>query len=139
MRLAIALALLLLPAAPALAAGCDQPAEIRFAPGTSAGEVTGGAPRGDRDCWLLRAAAGQAMEARISSTESNAVFQIYAPGWRHRFADGMWQFTGTTLPGAAESQDATRWSGQLPAGGPYLIVVGATRGGTAYRLNVTVR
>jgi len=55
-----AVALLALAAAPAVA-GCDKPAPIRFAPGASAADITGGLARGDRDCFTVSARTGQRM------------------------------------------------------------------------------
>ena len=69
---------------PALAAGCDRPAPLRFAPCTSGAIVEGGVPRGQPDCWTLNARAGQTLEAHVTSTGNNAVIALHPPGWRLR-------------------------------------------------------
>ncbi len=127
-------AALLLAASPALAEGC-RPENLRFAPGTSGAVVEGGLVRTEFACYALTARAGQRLEASVTSAENNAVFQIYAPGWRMR--DNMAE--GPTLPGAGEGEDTMRFAGTLPANGRYLVVVGGTRGNTAYRLRVTIK
>lgn len=119
----------------ALAAPALAQQEIRFARGASSAVLEGSVLRGERAAYTLSARAGQAMTLRIASPEDNAVFQLYAPGARLT-AQGV---AGTALPGAAEGEDARSWQGRLPAGGAYLILVGATRGNAAYRLEVGVR
>jgi hypothetical protein len=130
-------ALLLSGSAPAFAqASCGRPAAIQFAPGTSGAVVEGGAPRGEISCYTLTARAGQRMEVTISSIENNGVFQIYAPGWTDKPGDGP---DGKPLPGVEPGTDAMRFSGVLPASGRYLVVVGATRGGTGFTLRVSIK
>lgn len=99
---------------------------LRFEPGTSSASVEGGVIRGDRDAYELRARAGQRMKVSVTSVESNAAIAVLAPG-------------GKALPGADEGDDATAWEGELPATGPYRIVVGPTRGNTEYTLSVSIR
>jgi hypothetical protein len=65
------------------------------------------------------------MTVTITSTEQNAVFTLYGPH-------------GQALEGAAEGQDAIRWSGALPSTGDYIVSVGSTRGNAMYTLNVTI-
>ncbi len=122
-----------------VAAAQEGPKAIRFARGATSATIEGAVVRGDRDLYTLDARAGQAAQFRISSAERNAVFQIYAPGAVHNLRDGVHEVDGTALPGAGETDDATTWSGRLPATGAYLIVVGGTRGNASYRLAVTVR
>jgi hypothetical protein len=117
----------------------DSPKPIRFARGATSAAIEGAVVRGARDLYTLDARGGQAAQFRISSAERNAVFQIYAPGAVHSVRDGIHEVEGTALPGAGEADDATTWSGRLPASGTYLIVVGGTRGNASYRLGVTVR
>lgn len=138
MKLAAALATLLV-AGSALAADVPRVRPIQFAPGTNGAVVEGSAVRGEFHLWSLAARGGQTLTARITAVENNAVFQLYAPGARVGMDDGMLEVTGKTLPGAGEGEDATRWSGRLPADGTYLFVVGGTRGNASYRLDVTVR
>lgn len=78
--------------------------------------------RGERKRHIVKAKAGQTLEVSITSDENNAVFQIYLPGEKE------------TLPKAGEMDDATKWSGKLPADGDYVISVGTTRGNATYKL-----
>lgn len=122
--------------APAWAAGCSPPGAIRFAPGTSGAEVTGGVPRGMPDCLTITARAGQVLEASITSTERNAVFQLHPPGWgirQDRY--GGVRVSNRTLT----TDDAMRARITLPADGTYLFVIGTTRGGADYTLRVSIR
>jgi hypothetical protein len=64
------------------------------------------------------------MNVVITSSENNVVLQISKPG-------------GGDLPGAAEADDATNWSGALPVSGDYTIIVGGTRGNAEYALTIT--
>ena len=83
----------------------------------------GGAPvtirrsvlRGERDTYRFRARARQKLGVSITALEKNAAFELLGPGKK-------------PLPGAGETDDATRWSGTLPANGDYSIVVGSRRG-----------
>lgn len=119
----------------ASAAACDAPAPITFQRGAYAAEVTGGVPLGLRDCWTVQARAGQRMSTQVTSPEHNVVFQIYQPGWT--FSDDMQK--EETLPGTAEGDDASVFSGVLTKSGTFLFVVGTTRGGGEYKLRVEVR
>lgn len=119
---------------------CDSPKPIRFATGASAGRVSGGVPRGEIACWKVGAKAGQRLDLVIESPERNAVVQIYVPGWKvARDRDGILEFSGSMLPGAADGDDAMTWSGILPATGNYLFTVGATRGGAEYDLLLKIK
>jgi hypothetical protein len=119
---------------------CAQPAvtPIRFAPGTSSAELSGGVERGGRAIYSFGARAGQRLSLRIGSVEDNAVVQVYLPGATLPTDDPTGTIAGTTLPGAGEGEDAKAWDGRLPRSGTYLIVVGATRGGTTYRLRLSI-
>jgi hypothetical protein len=99
---------------------------VKFAPGRTTAVLKGSVIRGERDTYVLGASAGQTMTVHITSTEKNAVFQIYAPN-------------GSALQGAEEEADATDWQGELPRKGDYKIVVGGTRGNATYTLEVTIR
>ena len=98
---------------------------IKFPKGFSGVTLKGGVIRGDRDVYLLKAGKGQTMKVTITSTENNAVFQIYAPNTR-------------ALKGADETDDAMKWKGKLPLAGDYQIVVGGTRGNASYSIIVEV-
>ena len=100
---------------------------VRFPRGETAAAIEGSVIRGERDTYLLGARAHQRMTVRITSVEDNAVFQIYQPGGKK------------TLEGAGETDDATSWSGELPASGDYQIVVGPTRGNASYKLEVNIK
>ena len=94
---------------------------IQFARGASSAVVESGVVRGTRDIYLLGARRRQTMTLNITSVEKNAVFDIQAPN------------------GAILRQEATSWSGVLPATGDYKIIVGGTRGNASYRLQVMVK
>lgn len=113
--------------------------QIRFVAGASSAEVHGGVVRGDQALYSIEARQGQRMSVRISSTEKNAVFQLYAPGAKPETVDSILQVEGESLPGAGEGDDAMQWSGILPRSGSYLVVVGGTRGNANYRLKVEIR
>ena len=100
---------------------------VRFAPRTSSTTIKGAVIRGERDRYYLGAKAGQTMTVKITSTEKNAVFQIYFHGEEE------------SLPGAGDQDDATSWSGQLPIDNEYVIVVGGTRGNAAYTLTISIK
>ncbi len=99
---------------------------IRFAAGESSASVQGAVVGGDRDQYLLEARAGQWMTVDIAAVEANAVFAIHEPGG------------GRSLPGSGETDDANRWSGELPTSGDYTVSVGGTRGNATYTLYVSI-
>jgi len=107
-----------------LADGVKQ--KIRFAKGSSSATVSGAVVRGDSDRYYVGARKGQTMSVKITSEEDNAVFQIYLPGEQK------------ALHGAGDGDDATNWSGELPADAEYVIVVGGTRGNATYKLKVSI-
>ena len=73
------------------------------------------------------------------SPDGNAVFQLYEPGTTiGRDNDGLLEFHGQALHGAADGEDATRWSDRLPKSGTYLIVVGSTRGNARFSMDVKI-
>ena len=93
----------------------------------SKGSFSGSVVRGERARHLVNAKAGQTLDVSITSNENNAVFQIYRPGEKE------------TLPGAGETDDATKWSGKAPSDGEYVIVVGPTRGSATYKITYSVK
>ena len=136
---AAAAVLLALAAVPAVA-GCDKPAPIRFAPGASAADLTGGLARGDRDCFTISARTGQRMTVtQTDRGEGNIVLQLYRPPWTIAPSPDGPVVRGTVLKDAEEGRDAGEWSGRLPTTGPYLLVLGTSRGGGEYRVRVEVR
>ena len=101
--------------------------KVRFAKGTSSTTVRNAVIRGERDRYYIGAKAGQTMSVKITSTEKNAVFQIYFHGEEE------------SLPGAGDEDDAMNWSGQLPIDNEYVIVVGGTRGNATYALTISIK
>ena len=100
---------------------------IRFAKGRSSTVISNAVLREDVDQYIVGAKAGQRMKVVITSLESNAAFQISSPR------------NGGTLPGAGFDDDVTKWSGELPETGDYVIEVAPTRGNATYRLTVEIR
>ena len=140
-RLRWALPLLAWLCLPATAeAACPPAKAVRFAAGASEITLTGGIPRGERDCYTLRARKGQILTVEQSDTpDTNIVFQIYQPRWRIVGSPDQMAVGGMTLAGTAEGEDARRFSGPLPATGEYLLVLGTSRGSGEYRLRVAIR
>ena len=137
--LVLALAPLLLLAAASAAEPVPTPKPIFFATGSTSGTVGGGVIRGERVLYSLKAIAGQIMTVTITTPDGNAVFQIYEPNTKiSRNDDGILEFKGTALHGAADGEDATRWRGALPISGIYVIAVGSTRGNARYSMDVKI-
>ena len=101
--------------------------KVRFARGTSSATIHGAVVRGDRDRYYVSAKRGQTMSVKITSREDNAAFEIYFSGEQE------------SLEGAGEEDDATNWSGELPADNDYVIVVGGTRGNASYTLTISIK
>ncbi|HKG22744.1 MAG TPA: hypothetical protein VKC34_12665 [Blastocatellia bacterium] len=99
---------------------------IKFARGRNSAVIGGAVIRGERDRYIVGAREGQKMTVSIKSVEDNAVFQIYFAGEQE------------SLEGAGEADDATTWSGRLPASVDYVIVVGPGRGNASYKLEVKI-
>lgn len=99
---------------------------VRFQPGTSGAKLQGALARGEQNTYILGASGGQTMTVSISSVEANAVFHIIGS-------------SGKALAGAEPGDDATRWQGQLQRDGDYRVVVGATRGGAEYTLQISIK
>jgi len=131
---------LLLPLGLARAAEpIPTPRKFFFATGSTRGSVGGQVLRGRRDLYSLQASAGQMMTITLTVPDDNAVFQIWEPGTSlANDADGVLEFRGAALPGAGETDDATRWSGRLPRTGTYLIAVGGTRGNARYSMDIRI-
>lgn len=99
---------------------------VRFAKGKHSATVAGSVVRGDSDTYTIGAKKGQKLIVKITSPESNAVFQIKAAN-------------GEFLQGAGEGDDAADWTGNAPQTGDYKIIVGGTRGNASYKLSVAVK
>jgi len=116
-----------------------SPKPIFFATGSTSGTVGGRVLRGERNLYSVSAKAGQTMTVSLTTPDGNAVFQLYEPGTTiGRDNDGLLEFHGKALHGAAEGEDATRWQGRLPKSGTYLIVVGSTRGNARFSMDVKI-
>jgi len=134
------LALLLALGGPASAAEpVPTPKPIFFARGSTGGTVGGNVQRGARALYSVKVSAGQIMTVTLTTPDDNAVFQIYEPDTAiSRDADGLLEFKGKALHGAADGEDATRWTGRLTVSGTYVIAVGSTRGNARYSMDVRV-
>lgn len=120
-RIIVTLVLLL-----SLSAFAGVTERVRFAPGTSGATIKGAVVRGERDVYILGAAAGQWIKVKIYSLEDNAVFQLQNP-------DG----TLEAMPG--DGQDTKFYQGPLPSNGDYRVIVGGTRGNASYTLMVEIQ
>jgi hypothetical protein len=113
--------------------------EVKFPAGQASTLIEQSVIRGESDQYFLTAKAGQQMEVSITAVEKNVAFAIYQPGYKAgKDADGILEIKGTSLQGAGEGEDATTWSGVLPAAGKYLILVGPTRGNATYKLKISI-
>lgn len=102
--------------------------------------ISGGLPRGERDCFTIAARAGQRLSiSQPGRTDTNIVLQLYQPRWRVHRAEDSIEIAGRALPGAADGADTTHWAGVLPRSGAYLLVVGTSWGGGEYRLRLVIR
>lgn len=99
---------------------------VRFQQGSSGARLQGALARGEESTYILGAAGGQTMAVTISSVEGNAVFHIIGS-------------SAKPLAGAEPGKDATRWQGQVQRDGDYRVVVGATRGGAEYTLQISIK
>jgi len=122
-------------------AACDQPTPILLPAGAASADVEGEVARGDRDCYSFGGRKGLTLSVtQPGNSDPNIAIQLYRSPWHieHDDDDGV-EVTGTPLKGAEDGADATHWRGELPASGVYLMMVGAIRGGDAYRLHIDVR
>jgi hypothetical protein len=140
LRAALASAVLIWAATLPALANCERPVPVQFAAGTTATNLDGGIARGEIACLTVGARAGQRLAiAQRDRGEGNIVLQLYRPGWKIvPISDGL-EIRGAALPGAEEGADAPSWSGLLPVAGTYLLVLGTTRGGGAYRMRIEIR
>lgn len=101
--------------------GARKPVRVKFASGANSTTIKQSVIRGERDTYLLGAKQGQQMNLKITSLENNAVFDVTAPDSK------------------IIKQEATTWSGKLPANGDYQIIVGGTRGNATYELTIEIK
>jgi hypothetical protein len=121
-------------------AACPPARPVQLAVGASVVTLTGGIPRGERDCYTLRARQGRVLTIGQADTpDTNIVFQLYRPPWRIVGPSGGMAVGGAALQGAAEGDDARRFTGVLPVSGEYLLVIGTSRGSGEYRLQLGIR
>ena len=99
---------------------------IKFAKGKHSATVSNSVIRGEVDTYIAGAGARQTMTVKVTALEDNAAFQIEGPD-------------GEYLDGAGETDDATTFTGELPAKGDYKIIVGGTRGNATYKLTVMIK
>lgn len=123
MKIKIMLAVLFLAACAFTTSAQER---IKFKKGEYFTNIEGGVPRGEIYSYLVGASKGQFMTITIMSPEDNAVFYI--------LRTDNWQY----MSGATEDNPTTRWEGTLPMNGDYEIVVGSTRGGAEYTLQVVI-
>lgn len=124
----------------AAAAPCDNPRPVQFPVGGAQAQITGGIARGELACWTVGGRRGQHMTVRQPANDhNNIVLQIYRPPWSVAHSPDGIRIHGRALPGTAEGQDATGWTGVLPATGSYLLVLGTTWGGGPYRVRIEIR
>jgi len=111
---------------------------IRFARGAWRVTISGAVIRGERSLYSVDAKAGQRLTVNVSAVENNAVFQLYAPGAHPEQRDYGVAVVGKALVGAAEGDDATKWTGVLQQNGAYFVAVGPLRGNATYSLTVAI-
>jgi hypothetical protein len=137
---AVAAALMSLTCSVAAEASCSPPRPVRFAPGSVSAELSGGVPRGERDCFSISAGQGQHLAvSQVNPVDDNIVIQLYRPPWKISTGEDGLSVAGGALPGAGDGDDAAKWSGALPVRGTYLLVVGTSRGSGEYHLRVEIR
>jgi hypothetical protein len=123
LRLLLWLLLLLLPFQ-ALAENRVIP--VKFAPGTSGATLVEGIARGENATFTLGAGAGQRMRVGMTSSEDNAVFDVYAPD-------------GSALGSSSEKNGEQVWYGSLPQSGTYKVEVGLTRGSSEVTISFLIK
>jgi hypothetical protein len=135
MRFIVSAAALFMVPSAALA-DCNHPAMISAAPGTSESTVDNDSPSSTIDCYQFIANAGQQVSVDVVGVKGDAVFAIFAPGWRAT-CDAL---DDCDVTGEQLSEDqATSWSDKVETTGAYLIVVDNSRSDLEYRLNVEFR
>ena len=114
-------------------ADCNHPTAISVARGASESTVEADAPATTIDCYQLAAKAGQEITVTVAGAKDDAVFAVFAPGWRATCdaADDC-DINGDQM----SADEAKTWSDTAPATGAYLIVIDNSRSDSSYQLNV---
>lgn len=99
--------------------------EIRFAAGSTSGQVDSAVIRGERDLYTLDAGADQRFSGELSAFEQNAAFQMRSP-------------SGNVILDTETSTNTTGFSVQLPESGIYELCIGSTRGNASYTLDLII-
>lgn len=100
---------------------------VQFAAGADNASLEDGIARGETLTYLLGAGKGQTMLIAITSSEDNAVFNVFAPNGRKIGSGSM-----------TEEMDMV-WEGNLPMSGDYRVVVGSSRGGSSFTSYFQIR
>ncbi len=98
---------------------------VQFPAGAVGTTLVDGIARGETMTYLLGARAGQRMRIVCSSIESNATFDVIAPG------------IGPLEPSYAKDGRQV-WYSVLPSSGEYHVVVGTTRGGAEVNISFEI-
>ena len=109
---------------------------IHFPAGKSSATISDGVERGASATYSFGAKAGQKAEIVLSSVENNGVFSIYLPGAATKTGDSGIDVQGPTIAGT--DAGVTKWSGDLPKDGNYIILVAGTRGNVDYDLKISI-
>lgn len=100
---------------------------VQFASGADNASLQDGIARGETLTYLLGAGKDQTMVIAITSSEDNAVFDVFAPNGNKIGSGSM-----------TEEMDMV-WEGRLPMSGDYKVVVGSTRGGSSFSSYFQIR
>ena len=98
---------------------------IRFAAGSTSGQVDEAVIRGERDLYTLDAAAGQELSGELSAFEQNASLLMRSP-------------SGNIVVDTETTENTAGFSLQLPDSGVYELCVGSTRGNATYTLDLII-
>ncbi len=105
----------------------DQPAatRVQFKANTTSGSTQGDLPAGGRQCYVLRAMAGQQMDIIMETASDEGDSYLY-----------IWSADGTVY---TQSSKGKQWSGMLPATQDYYIeLVSTSTEPVAFRLTITI-
>ena len=101
--------------------------QIRFAQGHSSTTIKGRVAKNTRDEYVLRARAGQVMSVRLASADPQMAFDVYV-------TRGL-----EALPVTPENEPPRgEWSGILPKGDEYYVIVYSTGDGGEYSFLIQI-